>query len=147
MKKKAFIYIISFYTISALRSAYSDISCQYLVLLFSDLFFHYDYANATESFLLNYFIISILYRKISDLLLKVNFEMICYYYFFVFKCYNYVFFIRCSFSLLLRTLHHGRLHGEVHFMLLLNHFRFHTRQCYFCKLLLVPFYRHHLILS
>ena len=65
--------------ISALRSAYSDISCQYLVLLFSDLFFHYDYANATESFLLNYFIISILYRKISDLLLKVNFEMIYYF--------------------------------------------------------------------
>jgi hypothetical protein len=57
--------------ILALRSSYSDISCQYLILLFSDLFFRYDFEYASETFLLNYFLISIIYRKISDLLLKV----------------------------------------------------------------------------
>jgi hypothetical protein len=59
------------YFVAALRSSYSDISCQFLILLFSNLFFHYDYAHANETFLLNYFVISIFYRKIADLLLKV----------------------------------------------------------------------------
>lgn len=57
----------------ALRSSYSDINSQHLILLFSILFFSYDFANASETFLLDYFLTSILFRKISDLLLKVNF--------------------------------------------------------------------------
>lgn len=56
----------------ALRSSYSDINSQYLILLFSVLFFSFDFADATETFLLDYFLMSILFRKVSDLLLKVR---------------------------------------------------------------------------
>lgn len=60
----------------ALRSSYSDINSQHLILLFSILFFSFDFANASETFLLDYFLTSILFRKISDLLLKVNLLLI-----------------------------------------------------------------------
>lgn len=60
------------FSYAALRSSYSDIGSQYLILLFTVLFFQFDYANATETFLLDYFLTSIIYRKICDLLLKVN---------------------------------------------------------------------------
>ncbi|CRK86838.1 CLUMA_CG000666, isoform A [Clunio marinus] len=60
-------------SLKALRSSYSDINSQYLILLFSILFFSFDFSDASETFLLDYFLISILFRKISDLLLKLQF--------------------------------------------------------------------------
>jgi hypothetical protein len=65
--------LITVASLKALRLAYSDISSQYLILLFSILFFNFDFANASETLILDYFIISILFRKVTDLLLKLQF--------------------------------------------------------------------------
>ena len=64
--------IILFY-FSALRSSYSDTGSQYLILLFSVLFFRIDYQVASETFLLDYFLLSVVFKKVCDLLLKVSF--------------------------------------------------------------------------
>lgn len=54
------------------RNAYSDIGSQYIILIFTVLFFRIDYKLSSETFLIDYFFVSILYRKFSEFLLKVN---------------------------------------------------------------------------
>ncbi|GAB1609485.1 1,Pecanex 2,Pecanex 3, pecanex [Argonauta hians] len=56
-----------------LRFAFSDTLKQHMILAFTVLFFKYDYQAASETFLLDYFVISILFCKFCDLLLKVKF--------------------------------------------------------------------------
>ncbi|CAG9819558.1 unnamed protein product [Phaedon cochleariae] len=56
-----------------LRSAYSDQSVQYLVLTFTALCFKYDCRAGMECFLVGYFIMSIVYQKVNELLLKIQF--------------------------------------------------------------------------
>ncbi|CAI9723865.1 1,Pecanex 2,Pecanex 3, pecanex [Octopus vulgaris] len=56
-----------------LRFAFSDTLKQHMILAFTVLFFKYDYKAASETFLLDYFVISILFCKFCDLLLKVKF--------------------------------------------------------------------------
>ncbi|KAJ6625050.1 Pecanex-like protein 1, partial [Pseudolycoriella hygida] len=55
------------------RSSYSDPSTQYIVVLFSVLLFGRDFTTASETFIVDYFIIAIIYKKISEFLLKLQF--------------------------------------------------------------------------
>lgn len=57
-----------------LRGSYSNQSSQYLVLIFTVLFFKYDYKLYQESFLIDYFIMNVLYHRAYELLLKVNYK-------------------------------------------------------------------------
>uniref|UniRef100_A0A6B2E6G3 Pecanex-like protein n=1 Tax=Phlebotomus kandelakii TaxID=1109342 RepID=A0A6B2E6G3_9DIPT len=59
--------------LKCVRSSFSDPASQYLILIFSVLFFRLDYMASSETFLINYFFISILYKKTCDFLLKVQF--------------------------------------------------------------------------
>lgn len=56
-----------------LRNSYSDQNCQYLIVTFTALISKFDYQQLEETFLVSYFIISIAYYKIHELLLKVQF--------------------------------------------------------------------------
>ena len=59
-------------SIKMFRSAYADTPKQYLVLTFTVLFFKYDYAQASETFLINYFFMSILFSKVSSQFLPIT---------------------------------------------------------------------------
>lgn len=59
--------------LKCLRGSYSDTSSQYLILVFAVLFFKLDYMSASETFLVDYFIMGIMYNKTYELLLKVSF--------------------------------------------------------------------------
>lgn len=58
--------------LKGLRNAYSDTASQYMIVIFTVLFFQVDSKTASETFLVDYFLVSILYRKISEFLLKVR---------------------------------------------------------------------------
>lgn len=59
--------------LKSLRSAYSDPSTRYLVLVFSVLFFRLDFQDLSETFLVDYFVTGIAFAKIYELLLKIRF--------------------------------------------------------------------------
>ncbi|XP_067372169.1 pecanex-like protein 2 isoform X2 [Channa argus] len=59
-----------------LRSSFCDPSFQFLTLLFTLVFFHFDCPHASESFLLDFFIMSIVFHKMRELLLKLNFILV-----------------------------------------------------------------------
>ncbi|XP_077586246.1 pecanex-like protein 2 [Stigmatopora nigra] len=59
-----------------LRSSFCDPSFQFLTLLFTLVFFHFDCPEASESFLLDFFVVSILFHKMRELLLKLHFILI-----------------------------------------------------------------------
>ncbi|XP_056022403.1 pecanex-like protein 1 isoform X2 [Ostrea edulis] len=59
--------------VKLLRFAFCNTSKQYLIITFTVLFFKYDYRNASETFLVDYFIVSILLSKFCDLMLKMKF--------------------------------------------------------------------------
>ncbi|KAK2824477.1 hypothetical protein Q5P01_021652 [Channa striata] len=59
-----------------LRSSFCDPSFQFLTLLFTLVFFHFDCPRASESFLLDFFIMSIVFHKMRELLLKLNFILV-----------------------------------------------------------------------
>ncbi|KYN37627.1 Pecanex-like protein 1 [Trachymyrmex septentrionalis] len=59
--------------LKSLRSAYSDPSTRYLVLVFAVLFFQLDFRNLSETFLMDYFVTGIAFAKIYELLLKIRF--------------------------------------------------------------------------
>ncbi|XP_066601607.1 pecanex-like protein 1 isoform X2 [Prorops nasuta] len=59
--------------LKSLRSAYSDPSTRYLVLVFSVLFFKLDFRESSETFLVDYFVAGIAFAKIYELLLKIRF--------------------------------------------------------------------------
>ncbi|KYQ56080.1 Pecanex-like protein 1 [Trachymyrmex zeteki] len=59
--------------LKSLRSAYSDPSTRYLVLIFAVLFFQLDFRNLSETFLMDYFVTGIAFAKIYELLLKIRF--------------------------------------------------------------------------
>ena len=58
--------------LKCLRGSFSDASTQYLVLVFAVLFFKMDYSNASESFLVDYFFMGIVFSKTYEFLLKVG---------------------------------------------------------------------------
>ncbi|XP_003963837.2 pecanex-like protein 1 isoform X1 [Takifugu rubripes] len=59
-----------------LRSSFCDPSFQFITLLFTLIFFHFDCPHASESFLLDFFIMSILFHKMRELLLKLHFILV-----------------------------------------------------------------------
>ncbi|XP_035029514.2 pecanex-like protein 1 isoform X2 [Hippoglossus stenolepis] len=59
-----------------LRSSFCDPSFQFLTLLFTLVFFHFDCPRASESFLLDFFIMSIVFHKMRELLLKLHFILV-----------------------------------------------------------------------
>ncbi|XP_012134534.1 pecanex isoform X2 [Megachile rotundata] len=59
--------------LKSLRSAYSDPSTRYLVLIFAVLFFKLDFRNLSETFLVDYFVTGIAFAKVYELLLKIRF--------------------------------------------------------------------------
>uniref|UniRef100_A0A673CKW5 Pecanex-like protein n=1 Tax=Sphaeramia orbicularis TaxID=375764 RepID=A0A673CKW5_9TELE len=59
-----------------LRSSFCDPSFQFLTLLFTLVFFHFDCPHASESFLLDFFIMSIFFHKMRELLLKLHFILV-----------------------------------------------------------------------
>lgn len=59
--------------LKCLRSTYSYPPSQYLILAFTKLFFNYDFRGYSETFLVDYFFMSIVYRKVYEFLLKLKF--------------------------------------------------------------------------
>uniref|UniRef100_A0A3Q4HMA6 Pecanex-like protein n=1 Tax=Neolamprologus brichardi TaxID=32507 RepID=A0A3Q4HMA6_NEOBR len=59
-----------------LRSSFCNPSFQFLTLLFTLVFFHFDCPRASESFLLDFFIMSIVFHKMRELLLKLHFILV-----------------------------------------------------------------------
>lgn len=60
-------------SLKMLRFAFSDTPRQYLIITFTYFFFKYDYQSASETFLIDYFFISIIFCKFCDFMLKLNF--------------------------------------------------------------------------
>ncbi|KAF5299608.1 hypothetical protein FQA39_LY11523 [Lamprigera yunnana] len=56
-----------------IRGSYSNQNSQYLILIFTVLLFRYDYRFYHESFLIDYFVMSILYHRAYEFLLKLQF--------------------------------------------------------------------------
>ncbi|XP_065348077.1 pecanex-like protein 1 isoform X3 [Cloeon dipterum] len=59
--------------LKCLRSSFSNTPQQYLVLVFTILFFKIDYGVISETFLVDYCIMSILFQKVYECMLKVKF--------------------------------------------------------------------------
>jgi hypothetical protein len=57
----------------ALRTSFSDPSKHYLILLFTILFFKFDWEGYSETFLVDFFFISIVFHKVYELWLKLQF--------------------------------------------------------------------------
>lgn len=57
--------IIVMCSVKLLRFAFSQTSKQYLIMTFTVFFFKYDYRHATETFLIDYFFISLIFVKVS----------------------------------------------------------------------------------
>uniref|UniRef100_A0A3B4TL77 Pecanex-like protein n=1 Tax=Seriola dumerili TaxID=41447 RepID=A0A3B4TL77_SERDU len=58
-----------------LRSSFCAPSQQYVTLCFTTLFFHFDYPHFSETFLIDYYFMSILFSKMWDLLYKLRFVL------------------------------------------------------------------------
>ncbi|XP_036872967.1 pecanex-like protein 2 isoform X2 [Manis javanica] len=58
-----------------LRTSFCNPVHQFIHLSFTVIFFHFDYKDISESFLLDFFMVSILFSKLGDLLHKLQFVM------------------------------------------------------------------------
>uniref|UniRef100_A0AAY4A0Z4 Pecanex-like protein n=1 Tax=Denticeps clupeoides TaxID=299321 RepID=A0AAY4A0Z4_9TELE len=58
-----------------LRSSFCAPAMQYVTLCFTALFFHFDHPRFSETFLLDYYFMSILFSKLWDLLYKLRFVL------------------------------------------------------------------------
>ncbi|XP_046664729.1 pecanex-like protein 1 [Homalodisca vitripennis] len=65
--------VITICALKCLRCAFSHPPSQYLILAFACLFFQLDYAAASETFLIDYFVTAIAFSKTHEFLLKVQF--------------------------------------------------------------------------
>ncbi|XP_066985160.1 pecanex-like protein 1 isoform X3 [Macrobrachium rosenbergii] len=59
--------------IKCLRSVYSQPQSQYLILAFAKLFFSWDFKDKTETFLVDYFVMGIIFSRVYEFLLKLQF--------------------------------------------------------------------------
>ena len=57
--------VICIMGLKLLRSSFSDSSRQHMVLLWTVLFFHFDYSYSSETFVVDYFFMSIFMSKVS----------------------------------------------------------------------------------
>ncbi|XP_041418756.1 pecanex-like protein 2 isoform X2 [Xenopus laevis] len=65
--------LITLAGIKLLRSSFCNTLHQYIILGFTLLFFQFDYRSISESFLINFFIMSILFDKLRDLMDKLQY--------------------------------------------------------------------------
>ncbi|KAK2158889.1 hypothetical protein LSH36_162g06020, partial [Paralvinella palmiformis] len=65
--------IIVLCSVKMFRSGFADTPRQFLIVIFTTFFFQYDYRESTETFIIDYFFMSILVSKIYELWLKVKF--------------------------------------------------------------------------
>ncbi|KAH9509316.1 Pecanex-like protein 1, partial [Bulinus truncatus] len=65
--------IILVCSLKMLRFAFSDTPRQYLIIAFTYFFFKYDFRWSSETFLIDYFFISIFFCKFCDFMLKLSF--------------------------------------------------------------------------
>ncbi|GAA6081557.1 pecanex-like protein 1 isoform X1, partial [Tachysurus ichikawai] len=65
--------VLSVSGLKLLRSCFSSPASQYVTVLFTVLFFTFDYSHLSETPLLNLFIISIIFSKMWELLNKLRF--------------------------------------------------------------------------
>uniref|UniRef100_A0A672JJA4 Pecanex-like protein n=1 Tax=Salarias fasciatus TaxID=181472 RepID=A0A672JJA4_SALFA len=70
------VFLTTIAGLKLLRSSFCDPSFQFLTLLFTLVFFHFDCPHASESFLLDFFIMSIVFHKMRELLLKLHFILV-----------------------------------------------------------------------
>lgn len=83
--------------LKGVRSSYADPASQYLVVVFTVLLFLWDFKTASESFLVNYFVVAIVFKKFCEFLLKVRFleftvkniYIVRYIFFDCSFCYNF----------------------------------------------------------
>uniref|UniRef100_A0A3B4Y4N6 Pecanex-like protein n=1 Tax=Seriola lalandi dorsalis TaxID=1841481 RepID=A0A3B4Y4N6_SERLL len=68
-------FFISVAGMKLLRSSFCAPSQQYVTLCFTTLFFHFDYPHFSETFLIDYYFMSILFSKMWDLLYKLRFVL------------------------------------------------------------------------
>uniref|UniRef100_A0A673FST8 Pecanex-like protein n=1 Tax=Sinocyclocheilus rhinocerous TaxID=307959 RepID=A0A673FST8_9TELE len=59
-----------------LRASFCNPSYQFLTLIFTIIFFEFDCSSASETFLLNFFLMSIVFNKLWDLLHKLHFILL-----------------------------------------------------------------------
>ena len=57
--------VICIVGLKLLRSSFSDSSRQHVVLLWTVLFFHFDYSHSSETFVVDYFFMSIFMSKVN----------------------------------------------------------------------------------
>ncbi|XP_068182922.1 pecanex-like protein 2 [Antennarius striatus] len=70
------VFLTTIAGLKLLRSSFCDPSFQFLTLLFTLVFFHFDCPHASESFLLDFFVMSIVFHKMRELLLKLHFILV-----------------------------------------------------------------------
>lgn len=76
-------FFISVAGMKLLRSSFCTPSQQYVTLCFTTLFFHYDYPHFSETFLIDYYFMSILFSKVRKHFIFVAFfssQMILFYF-------------------------------------------------------------------
>nr|XP_045624558.1 pecanex-like protein 1 isoform X2 [Procambarus clarkii] len=59
--------------VKCLRSVYSQPQFQYLILAFAKLFFNWDFKGKSETFLVDYFVMGIIFTRVYEFLLKMKF--------------------------------------------------------------------------
>ncbi|XP_040286071.1 pecanex-like protein 2 [Bufo bufo] len=68
-------FMIAVSGMKLLRSVFCNPSQQYITLGFTVIFFQFDYGSISESFLLDFYVISIIFYKICDLLQKLQYVL------------------------------------------------------------------------
>uniref|UniRef100_A0A674CV98 Pecanex-like protein n=1 Tax=Salmo trutta TaxID=8032 RepID=A0A674CV98_SALTR len=75
-RKNCDVLLMTVAGMKLLRASFCNPSFQFLTLIFTIVFFEFDCSRASETFLLDFFIMSIVFHKLSDLLHKLNFIMV-----------------------------------------------------------------------
>ncbi|KAL4640844.1 pecanex-like protein 2 isoform X2 [Arapaima gigas] len=70
------VFLMTVAGMKLLRSAFCNPSFQFVTLAFTIIFFEFDCRRASETFLLDFFLMSIVFHKLWDLLHKLHFIMI-----------------------------------------------------------------------
>uniref|UniRef100_A0A8C9VH77 Pecanex-like protein n=1 Tax=Scleropages formosus TaxID=113540 RepID=A0A8C9VH77_SCLFO len=70
------VFLMTVAGMKLLRSAFCNPSFQFVTLAFTIIFFEFDCSRASETFLLDFFLMSIVFHKLWDLLHKLHFIMV-----------------------------------------------------------------------
>uniref|UniRef100_A0A8C8C997 Pecanex-like protein n=1 Tax=Oncorhynchus tshawytscha TaxID=74940 RepID=A0A8C8C997_ONCTS len=75
-RKNCDVLLMTVAGMKLLRASFCNPSFQFVTLIFTIVFFEFDCSRASETFLLDFFIMSIVFHKLSDLLHKLHFIMV-----------------------------------------------------------------------